>query len=244
MTKDILLYDAKVQGNVLVTGASRGMGFEFIRQFLENPSIKNLIATYRNVSNSEELIRLADKHKKLRLIKLDITNDSDIKKLKMELSEQVIDYLILNAAIYDGKENSIKSITVENLTQMLQTNTIAPIIILQTLLDNVIASDGKTVMCVSSSAGSISSHRIAGKYSYRASKAALNSLMKNASLELEDKGVKIIIMHPGWVKTDMGGQNASIEVYDTVFGMIKIIENANQLKTGCFLDYQGNSLLW
>ena len=244
MTKDILLYDAKVQGNVLVTGANRGIGFEFIRQFLENPSIKNLIATYRNASNSEELIRLADKHKKLRLIKLDITNDSDIKKLKMELSEQVIDYLILNAAIYDGKENSIKSITVENLTQMLQTNTIAPIIILQTLLDNVIASDGKTVMCISSSAGSISLHRIAGKYSYRASKAALNSLMKNASLELEDKGVKIIIMHPGWVKTDMGGQNALIEVYDTVFGMIKILENANQLKTGCFLDYQGNSLLW
>ena len=199
MTKDILLYDAKVQGNVLVTGANRGIGFEFIRQFLENPSIKNLIATYRNVSNSEELIRLADKHKKLRLIKLDITSDSDIKKLKMELSEQVIDYLILNAAIYDGKENSIKSITVENLTQMLQTNTIAPIIILQTLLDNVIASDGKTVMCISSSAGSISLHRIAGKYSYRASEAALNSLMKNASLELEDKGVKIIIMHPGWV---------------------------------------------
>ena len=234
----------KMQGNVLVIGANRGIGLEFVRQFLKKSGIENLIATYRSIENSETLINLAERYKKLKLIKIDMTNDSDIKKLKIELSGQTIDYLILNAAIYDGKENSIKSVTAENFIQMLRTNTVAPAILLKTLLKNIIASNRKIVMCISSRAGSISSQKIASKYSYRASKVALNSVMRNASLELEDQGVKIIIINPGWVKTDMGGPNAVIEVDESVSGMIRVLENADQLKTGCFLDYQGNSLPW
>ena len=127
---------------------------------------------------------------------------------------------------------------------MFQTNSIGPIMILQALLENVIAGGTKVVMSISSKAGSISSYEKCGRFSYRASKAALNSLMRNASLELEEMGIKILIMSPGWVKTDMGGQNALLDIQESIGGMIDVLENKKSYKTGSFLDYQGNSLPW
>ena len=116
--------------------------------------------------------------------------------------------------------------------------------LLQTLLDNILLSDKKIVMVISSLAGSITSYKNYRKYNYRISKAALNAGMKIASIELISNGVKILIVHPGWVKTDMGGNNAPIEISESVSGMVSVLENTNNYETGSFIDYLGNSLPW
>lgn len=232
-----------LKGNILIVGANRGLGLGFVTELLKMPEI-NIFATYRNAETSKELFELSKKHNQLKIHSVDITNDADIKNFKKELSGIAIDYLIINAGIFNDTEATIKLVTPSNLIEMFQTNSIGPIMILQALLENVIAGGTKVVMSISSKAGSISSYEKCGRFSYRASKAALNSLMRNASLELEEMGIKILIMSPGWVKTDMGGQNALLEIQESIGGMIDVLENKKSYKTGSFLDYQGNSVPW
>lgn len=232
-----------LKGNILIVGANRGLGLGFVTELLKMPEI-NIFATYRNAETSKELFELSKKHNQLKIHSVDITNDADIKNFKKELSGIAIDYLIINAGIFNDTETTIKLVTPSNLIEMFQTNSIGPIMILQALLENVIAGGTKVVMSISSKAGSISSYEKCGRFSYRASKAALNSLMRNASLELEEMGIKILIMSPGWVKTDMGGQNALLDIQESIGGMIDVLENKKSYKTGSFLDYQGNSVPW
>ncbi|MFK7760527.1 MAG: SDR family oxidoreductase [Candidatus Midichloriaceae bacterium] len=232
-----------LKGNILIVGANRGLGLGFVTELLKMPEI-NIFATYRNAETSKELFELSKKHNQLKIHSVDITNDADIKNFKKELSGIAIDYLIINAGIFNDTETTIKLVTPSNLIEMFLTNSIGPIMILQALLENVIAGGTKVVMSISSKAGSISSYEKCGRFSYRASKAALNSLMRNASLELEEMGIKILIMSPGWVKTDMGGQNALLDIQESIGGMIDVLENKKSYKTGSFLDYQGNSVPW
>jgi NAD(P)-dependent dehydrogenase (short-subunit alcohol dehydrogenase family) len=232
-----------LKGNILIIGANRGLGLGFVTELLKIPEI-NIFATYRNAETSKELFELSKKHNQLKIHSVDITNDADIKNFKKELSGIAIDYLIINAGIFNDTEATIKLVTPSNLMKLFKINSIGSIMILQALLDNVIAGDKKVVMSISSKAGSISSYEKCRRFSYRASKAALNSLMRNASLELEEMGIKILIMSPGWVKTDMGGQNALLEIQESVGGMINVLENEKSLKTGSFLDYQGNNVPW
>ena len=232
-----------LKGNILIIGANRGLGLGFVTELLKMPEI-NIFATYRNTETSKGLFELSKKHNQLKMHQVDITNDTDIKNFKKELSRIAIDYLIINAGIFNDTEATIKMVEPSSLMKLFKTNSIGSIMILQALLDNVIAGDKKVVMSISSKAGSISSYESCRRFSYRASKAALNSLMRNASLELEDMGVKILIMSPGWVKTDMGGQNALLENQESVSGMIDVLENEKSYKTGSFLDYQGNNVPW
>ena len=232
-----------LKGNILIIGANRGLGLGFVTELLKMPEI-NIFATYRNTETSKGLFELSKKHNQLKMHQVDITNDTDIKNFKKELSRIAIDYLIINAGIFNDTEATIKMVKPSNLMKLFKTNSIGSIMILQALLDNVIAGDKKVVMSISSKAGSISSYESCRRFSYRASKAALNSLMRNASLELEEMGVKILIMSPGWVKTDMGGQNALLEIQESVSGMIDVLENEKSYKTGSFLDYQGNNVPW
>ncbi len=233
-----------LKGNILIVGTNRGLGLGFVTELLKRPEVNNIFATYRNAETSKELFELSKKHNRLKIHSVDIINADSIKNFKEELSGIAIDYLIINAGVFNDTEPSIKSVTASNLMKMFETNSAGSIMILQALLDNVIAGDKKVVMSISSKAGSISSYEKCGRFSYRASKAALNSLMRNASFELEEIGIKILIMNPGWVKTDMGGQNALLEIQESVSGMINVLDKEKNFKTGSFLDYQGNSVPW
>ena len=113
----------------------------------------------------------------------------------------------------------------------------------QALLPNILAGSGKTVIQISSTMGSIANNS-GGYYGYRASKAALNMLNSSLALELADRGITSVVMHPGWVQTRLGGENAAITVEDSVTGMMQVIAGLGPEDSGRFLDYQGEELPW
>ena len=231
-------------GNVLVIGANRGIGLGLIKEILNKNSTTNVFATYRDKNKSNELINLSEKYQNLKLITLEINNQNTINNLKDELKDVQIDYLIINSGILIDRSSSIKSVKERELKETFAINTIGPVMVLQSLLKNVLLSDKKVVMVMSSIGGSIGSYKSSDVYSYRISKAALNASMRLASIELLSQGVKILIMHPGWVKTDMGGKNAQIEINESVKGIISVLEKADNYETGVFVDYKGKKLPW
>ncbi|MFQ3306983.1 MAG: NAD(P)-dependent dehydrogenase (short-subunit alcohol dehydrogenase family) [Candidatus Midichloriaceae bacterium] len=230
--------------NILIIGANRGLGFGLLKEMLTQKNTANIIATYRNPESSVELINLSKENENLNLLNLEITDQNSIIKLKDNLAGKKIDHLIINSGILIERESSIEQVTQEDLMKTFNTNVVGPLMLLQNLIDVILLSDKKVVMIMSSIAGSISSYTTHGRYSYRTSKAALNASMKIASIELKGSGVKLLMMHPGWVKTDMGGNNALIEIDESVKGMVEVLKNATNYETGSFVDYLGNKLEW
>lgn len=230
--------------NILIIGANRGLGFGLLKEMLTQKNTANIIATYRNPESSVELINLSKENENLNLLNLEITDQNSIIKLKDNLAGKKIDHLIINSGILIERESSIEQVTQEDLMKTFNTNVVGPLMLLHNLIDVILLSDKKVVMIMSSIAGSISSYTTHGRYSYRTSKAALNASMKIASIELKGSGVKLLMMHPGWVKTDMGGNNALIEIDESVKGMVEVLKNATNYETGSFVDYLGNKLEW
>ena len=230
--------------NILIVGANRGIGLGLIKEILNKNSTANIFATYRDKNKSTELINLSKKHQNLKLLTLEISNQDSINNLKNVLKDVQIDYLIINSGILIDINSSIESVKEYELKETFSKNTVGPIMVLQSLLENVLFSNKKVVMVMSSISGSIGSYKTSSGYGYRMSKAALNASMRLASIELLSEGVKILMMHPGWVKTDMGGKNAQIEIHESVKGIISVLEDSDHYDTGSFIDYMGEKLPW
>ena len=128
--------------------------------------------------------------------------------------------------------------------QILEVNTIAPVQILAALLENVASSHHKKVVNITSKVGSISDNPSGGSYAYRSSKTALNMAMANAAHELKGRGITILLIHPGWVQTDMGGPGAPVSIEQSIAGVRRIIDKATLAETGHFYDYTGKQLQW
>ena len=230
--------------NILIIGANRGLGLGLVKEVLNKNKVANVFATYRDKNRSVELINLSKKYQNLKLLTLEISNQNSINNLKDELKDVQIDYLIINTGILIDRSSSIESVKEYELKETFATNTIGPVMVLQSLLKNILISDKKIIMVMSSIGGSIGSYKSSNVYSYRVSKAALNASMRLASIELLSQGVKVLMMHPGWVKTDMGGKNAQIEINESVKGIISVLEKADSYETGSFIDYMGEKLPW
>jgi len=123
-------------------------------------------------------------------------------------------------------------------------NTIAPVQVLAALLENLISSAQKKVVNITSKVGSIGDGPSGGSYAYRSSKTALNMAMVNAAHELRNHGITILLLHPGWVQTDMGGPSAPVSIEQSITGMRRVIDKATQAETGHFYDYTGRQLPW
>lgn len=229
---------------VMVTGANRGIGLEYVTQYAEHTS--NLIATYRELSRSQRLEDLSTRYEQVRLMPLDMASETEISRTAEILRSTPIDILILNAGIYHH-EDGVSGLGAEDLMHLFQINTIAPLMLAKALLGSMVMSQLKTIVYMSSIMGSVSlndkAHVSKVNYCYRASKAAGNSLMRSLSIEAAVKGVKVLILHPGWVKTDMGGQEADLDVTQSVSGMRKVIANPES-ESGVFYSYDGRILPW
>ena len=135
-------------------------------------------------------------------------------------------------------------VSAENFQHVYATNTIAPICILNALHQNLAKSTEKLVLVVSSKMGSISDNQSGKSYAYRSSKTALNSIMISAALDLAAQNIKILLLHPGWVKTDMTGDHAPIDAKTSVAGMLSIAQQADHWKSGTFIDYKQDLINW
>lgn len=227
---------------VLITGANRGLGLEFCRQYAEQGW--HVIACSRNPDDAFDLNTLANHHN-IQLETLDVAKFKQIEALSEKLAGQPIDVLINNAGIYtDSKSNSFGRLDYQAWTQSLLTNTQAPVRMAEAFLPHLKNSDKKLIVAISSLMGSMADNDSGGSIFYRSSKAALNAAMKSLAIDLKNQSVGVFIFHPGWVKTDMGGPNALITAEQSVAGMRALIDNFSLDQSGSFVKYDGTPMPW
>jgi NAD(P)-dependent dehydrogenase (short-subunit alcohol dehydrogenase family) len=199
------------------------LGLEFCRQYAEQGD--QVIATCRDPERAETLLSLAGRFSNIQINALDVSDFSQIDSLSQRLEGQSIDVQINNAGIYgDRSDVGFGHLNYDDWMRSLAVNTLAPMKMAEAFLPNLLRSQGKLIVNVSSLMGSLADNTSGGSILYRSSKAALNAAMKSLSIELKSKHIGVLILHPGWVKTDMGGSNALIDVQESVMGMKGCIE--------------------
>jgi len=224
---------------VLITGASRGIGLEFCRQYAAKGW--KVLAACRNPAAAAELNKL---NGDVSLFALDVNDDSSIRQLADRLKGVPIDVLVNNAGISGREAGTLGSISSETFMDVLRTNTVAPLKVSESFADNVAASKERKLIAITSRLGSIELNDGGGMYGYRASKAALNMVWKSLSLDLKAKNVICVVFHPGWVQTDMGGKGAPVTPANSVAGMIKVISGLKPSDNGKFFNFDGAALAW
>jgi NAD(P)-dependent dehydrogenase (short-subunit alcohol dehydrogenase family) len=227
--------------SLLVTGANRGLGLEFARQYAA--SGYRVFATARKPREADELLALAKQNAALSVHELDVADPAGVAVLAKELAGQPIDILLSNAGVMGPKRQSLGQLDYAGMLDTLNTNTIAPLRLAEALLENVAHSQRKLIAAVTSGMGSIADTS-GGHYAYRASKAALNMSYRNLALDLKSRGIIAIVINPGWVKTDMGGEGASIEPSESIAAMRRVFDSVSLADSGKFMNYGGGTLEW
>ncbi|MFN4225572.1 MAG: SDR family oxidoreductase [Hyphomonas sp.] len=219
----------------LITGANRGIGLALVREFQKNGH--TVIATARDPSAAETLQATGAE-----LHALDVSDPASVKALATRLKGRAIDYLINNAGL--GDRADLPRLDYDRFEDILRVNTIAPIRVLDALTPNLAAGNAKVAAALSSQLGSIQNTNMAFGLAYRVSKAGLNMGLRAAAHTLAEHGITLLALHPGWVKTDMGGESAPVEPADSAAGLYRVITGAGPDKELRFLDWQGNTLPW
>ena len=227
---------------ILMTGANRGIGLELARQFAADGW--RVLACCRNPDAAADLQALQKDHASLEIHPLDVTDYDQVATLAQRLSDQPIDILLNNAGIYGPKGIGFGEVEPSVWREVLEVNTIAPLMLTQAFVEQVAASRQKLVAMISSKVGSIADNSSGGSYLYRSSKTALNQVVKSLSIDLAGRGVSVISLHPGWVKTDMGGPNAEITTAKSVAGLKAILQAAGAAQSGQFIEYNGSPIPW
>lgn len=227
---------------VFITGANRGLGLELATQYAQNDWC--VIACCRDLSSASELTQLANTYRNITLHTLDVTDENQILALSQTFSEQPIDVLIHNAGVGGNQCEALGNMGQKGWLEVLTINTVAPALITQALLNNLMSGEDKTIVGMTSILASIDDNRSGGRYSYRASKAALNQIIKSLACELSSQGIKTMAIHPGWVQTDMGGPDGKITTAQSVEGIINVIANLEVKHSGSFFVYDGTQLPW
>lgn len=223
---------------VLITGANRGIGLELTRQYAA--AGWDVIACCRKPKDATALAKIKGK---IELKALDVAKPASITKLAAALKGRAIDVLLNNAGILGRRVGFGKAESKEFLSVM-QVNALGPLLMTEAFWGHVKRSKGKKIAAITSGMGSIASGANGGSYAYRSSKAALNMVMANAAGDLKVKGIAVATISPGWVKTDMGGKNASITATESAAGIIKVIAGLNADNTGSFFNYDGKPIAW
>ncbi len=223
---------------VLITGTNRGIGLEFVRQYAADGW--SVIAGCRKPGEAKALKALAGD---IRIEKLDVASDVSIGALAKTLKDQAIDLLINNAGIYGGKQDFGQTDAKDWLEVML-VNCIAPLHMLEAFAGHLAAGKGRKVLSITSKMGSIGDGPSGGSYIYRSSKAALNMTMACAAKDLKRHGIVVVVAHPGWVETDMGGKGAPVAPKASVAGLRKLVAGLKPADSGKFFNYTGEELPW
>jgi len=237
--------------SVLVTGANRGIGLEFVKQFLAlaNPP-QHVFATCRQPDEAKELQSLASANNNLHVLELELKNyasyDDLVGQVRDVLGDNGLDSLVNNAGMYHkvsledgGPELMVDNFEVNAVTPLMLTRAFLP------LLRQAVANKRQPIVAnITSKMGSIADNGSGNHYAYRASKTALNSISKSLSVDLGKEGIICFPLHPGWVLTDMGGPNALIDTKSSVGGLINIITTADKTRNGKFLNYDGTEIPW
>jgi NAD(P)-dependent dehydrogenase (short-subunit alcohol dehydrogenase family) len=227
---------------LFITGANRGIGLALTQQYLE--ADWQVVATCRNPDNADELNQLAADFDSLSIKPLEVTQASAIDSLVTSLDGRPVDILINNAGVYGQSNSYFGNTNTEQWLDALNTNTIAPIKIMEALVDNIAASEKRIIASMSSKMGSMDDNGSGGSYVYRSTKAALNAVMVSAAHDLKPRGITTVILHPGWVRTDMGGPNGEISTAESAAHLRNILAKVSLENAGDFYDIDGSIIPW
>ncbi len=223
---------------VLMTGANRGLGLEFARSYATDGW--RVHACCRHPEKAKALKAVEGD---LVVHKLDITDGLRVAGLARELADDAIDVLLNNAGVY-GPRSGFGETDFDDWLDVLKINSIAPLRMAERFVEHVARSERKLIVSISSGMGSIAMNDAGGHYPYRASKAALNMVVKGLSADLAARGIIAVALSPGWVQTDMGGSSAELTPEESVAGMRAVIDGLTPADSGRFLNYQGEDRPW
>jgi NAD(P)-dependent dehydrogenase (short-subunit alcohol dehydrogenase family) len=225
----------------VITGANRGIGLELAKQALI--SGHQVFAGVRRANLSLELKDLQDQFSgKLKIIDLDVQTDQSTKKFAESLGVESVDVLINNAGVYLKDDGRVDAIDPAKVLETLNTNAVGAIRVTQALLPLLRRSKAACVANITSQMGSIADNSSGSSLAYRMSKAAMNMFAKN--LAVEEREIKVLSLHPGWVQTSMGGKGAPIAPSASAEGLLKVIETTPRDVSGKFFTYSGKELPW
>ena len=242
--------------SVLVTGSNRGIGFEFVKQLLGliDPPEK-IFATCRSLEKASELKKLAATHSNVHVIELDVNNLEEINQAVAEVERkpegQGLNLLFNNAGVID--RSTIDQVTAEGMMNNYNTNVVGPLMLTKALLPLLLLAASQSrnqdstkplIANMSTGYASITNNTWGTMYPYRASKVAVNMVTKSLSVDLAADRIMAVALHPGWVKTDMGGSKAPVTVEQSVQGLITVMASMDDTKTGGFFDFSGKALPW
>lgn len=229
---------------LLITGANRGLGLEFCKQYANDGW--RVFACCRAPEQATELQKIAAAHPgQVTLHALDVEDAGEIDQLAQELADQPIDLLINNAGIYPDSGGMGFGYTERDAwIQAFLVNTMAPLKMAEAFVRNLERGTLKTIATVSSKMGSVDDNTSGGHYLYRSSKAAVNMVVKSMAIDLAPRGIISVVLHPGWVLTDMGGPNALITPEQSISGMRKVIAKLTPADSGKFLGFDGSVVPW
>ncbi|MDH5424241.1 MAG: SDR family oxidoreductase [Gammaproteobacteria bacterium] len=229
--------------SILITGANRGLGLQMVKQAVKNGW--RVYACCRHPGQADALVRVASLTPgQVSMHVLDIADSAQIQALAYELRNSSIDWLINNAGVYGSMNNTFGHTDEIDWLKTFQINTIGPMKMMEHFLPHIEAGGEKKIATLSSKMASMDDNTSGGSYLYRSSKAALNAVVKSTSIDLREKNIISLIMHPGWVRTDMGGPNGEIDVNESVDKMFAIIEAATLADTGSFYDINQEIIPW
>lgn len=231
--------------NIFITGANRGIGLEFVKQYAALATTKQLFATCRNETKSTELKQLAAANDKIKIVELDVKGYDKYEKVVEQATQAFgsdgLNLLVNNAGIHikadfhDAKR--------DDMLEVFEVNVVAPLLLTRALTPLLQASakaGHKTFVAnISSKVGSIAENTSGQMYAYRTSKAAFNQISKSLSIQLKPDNIVVSSIHPGWVQTDMGGPNAPIDTETSVKNMVKTFSNVTPDQAGLLLNYDG-----
>lgn len=226
---------------VLITGANRGIGLALVKAYAGRRD--RVIATVRYTSDRAELDAFAAANPKwVEIIEMDVSEAADIGRARRKLEAEPIDVLINNAGVPGPDHQTATDMDFDGLIEAINVNSIAPLRIATAFLPNVQAAKGK-IITLSSQMGTMQSAS-SDSLAYRVSKAAVNRLMRGLATELKSQGIPVLTVHPGWVKTEMGGDGAQLKPEESAAGLLKLIDKLDLNSTGKFLAWNGKELAW
>jgi len=229
--------------STLITGANRGLGLEFARQYLADGW--HVYAACRDPDSASELRRLADASgHKLQILALDVTDPASVKTAAAELDGKATDLLLNNAGVMGDRGQTIGNIDYEAWAKVLEANTMGPMRVSEAFVDHVARSERKLIVTLTSGMGSLADNTSGGSIAYRSSKAAVNMVMRSLAIDLAPRGITCVVVNPGWVQTDMGGPHATITPAQSVTMLRRFIETLGPAQSGKFFNYDGREYAW
>ena len=229
--------------SVLITGANRGLGFEFARQYLADGW--RVFATCRNTVAADQLQHLAKSSGgKLTIVEMDVTDSASLRKAAAQINDVAIDVIINSAGVTGVSGQRAGNVDYESWPRVLDVNTMGPLRVLEYFIDHIARSERRLVVTITSGMGSIGDNTSGGSIAYRSSKAAVNMAMRSAAIDLAPRRITCVVVNPGWVKTDMGGPSATLTPQESVTALRRLIETFGPNNSGKFYHVDGSEYPW